>query len=52
MDEFQSQDSRYSVTDEPAFRGGASGRAKFDQFVYRVFSIQGPFPIDLPLSTR
>ena len=52
MDEFQSQDSIHSTSEELAFRGGASGRAKFDQFVYRIFSKQGPFPIDLPLSTR
>ena len=52
MNEFQLQDNLHSATDEVAFRGGASGRAKFDQFVYRIFSRQGPFPIDLPLSTR
>ncbi|KAI6653765.1 Dynein heavy chain 6, axonemal-like [Oopsacas minuta] len=53
MDELQGQDSSHmGTTEELAFRGGASGRAKFDQFVYQIFSRQTPYPIDLPNSTR
>ena len=52
LDEFQSSDTFYSATDELVLRGGASGRAKFDQFVYQLFSKQSPHTIDLPNSTR
>ena len=52
LDEFQSPESVYSATDQLVLRGGSSGRAKFDKFVYQLFSKQGPHKISLPNSTR